>query len=89
LIETAESESQNVSAEKRPFNGKFQNLPTKKINAPVIRIFLPSFVEIGEAEVTKPMRGNLTKMSVFGLFLRGPENDLAEIFTESLFSDPS
>jgi len=43
--------------EERPFNGKFQSFATKRFMRTVIHVFLPSFMLIGKAEVTKPVCG--------------------------------
>jgi len=42
---------------KRPLNGKkVQNFAAKRFMRTMVHVFLPSFVEIGKAEVTEPVR---------------------------------
>jgi len=52
----------------------------------IIHVFLPSFVENGKAEVTKPVAWySSRKRLVFGPFLRSPWSDLAKKY---LFTFP-
>jgi len=54
-----------------------------------VHVFLPSFVEIRKAEVTKTMRGNSLQNKMVGLyspFLQRPMSEFAENFTGSTFS---
>ena len=61
----------------------------KRFTSIRILVFLPSFVEIHKAELTKPLRGVYhEKRLVFGPFpfLWGPWSDIARNFTGSPFS---
>jgi len=63
-----------------PLMERFPNFATKRFVRTMIHVFLPSFVDIGKAEITKPVR------VIYSSRKRGPWGDLAENFTELLFS---
>jgi len=58
FTEVTEMGPQNLFCGSDPLmENYFQNLPRNKNDSPTYSVFLPSFVEIGKAEVTKPVRG--------------------------------
>jgi len=64
---------------------KFQNFATKGFTGTWIRVFLPSFTEIGKAEVTKQVRGiHHERKLVLYPFLCGFWSDLAQILHNTI-----
>jgi len=69
-----------------PLREKIQNFATGGFMRTLVNIFLPSFTEIGKAEVTKRVRGIHHEKKVRSLpFLWGFWSDLPKNFTGSLF----
>ena len=72
-----------------PLTDKYQNFATKVFTGACIHVFLPSFVEIGKAEVTKLVRSIMTKnCDILPLFLRLTERSQQKFCRTTLFSIP-
>ena len=78
-----------VSGKSDPLTENLQNFATKLFMRPIIHVFPATFVEIGNAEVTKPVHGicdeKIIEKVSFVPFLRRPGSDVAENFIRSLF----